>query len=110
MFHVIAVIRLRGTIRVSAPAEDTLRMLGLKHANALALFEKSSSVMGMIKKVEDYVAWGELSAELQKQLGDKKIVRLKPPRKGLRSVRQRYPRGDVGYRGDKINDLIMRMM
>lgn len=36
--------------------------------------------------------------------------RLTPPSKGLKSVNETYPRGDLGYRGKEINELIERMI
>jgi large subunit ribosomal protein L30 len=38
------------------------------------------------------------------------VFRLSPPSKGLRSVRLHHPRGDLGYRGGKINQLLERML
>jgi len=40
----------------------------------------------------------------------KKIFRLSPPSKGFRATRIGYPKGDLGYRGEKINDLLKRMI
>jgi len=42
--------------------------------------------------------------------GKKKVIPLKPPKGGFRSVRTNYPKGDLGYRGKAINDLIKKMM
>lgn len=38
------------------------------------------------------------------------VFRLSPPRKGFRSVRSPYPKGDLGSRGEKINELLERMI
>jgi 50S ribosomal protein uL30 len=38
------------------------------------------------------------------------VFGLSPPSGGLRSIRLQYPRGDLGDRGEKINDLLMRMI
>jgi large subunit ribosomal protein L30 len=38
------------------------------------------------------------------------VFRLSPPSGGLRSVRIQYPRGDLGDRGERINDLLLRMI
>lgn len=38
------------------------------------------------------------------------VYRLSPPTHGLRSVKLRYPQGDMGARGEKINDLLLRMI
>ncbi len=38
------------------------------------------------------------------------FFRLSPPSKGYKAIRLPYPRGALGYRGDKINDLLKRMI
>lgn len=38
------------------------------------------------------------------------VFRLSPPKKGYRSIRKPYPKGDSGYRGEKINELLERMI
>lgn len=38
------------------------------------------------------------------------VFRLTPPSKGFRSVKEHYPKGDLGYRGKDINKLIERMI
>jgi large subunit ribosomal protein L30 len=40
----------------------------------------------------------------------KPVFRLSPPSKGYRSVRLGFPRGDLGNRGEKINELLKRMI
>lgn len=43
--------------------------------------------------------------------GIKKIFRLTPPSKGFRkSIKQHYPNGELGYRGEEINKLLKRMI
>ena len=42
--------------------------------------------------------------------GMKPVFRLSPPKKGHEEIKQAYPRGALGYRGEKINELIMRMI
>ncbi len=37
-------------------------------------------------------------------------LRLPPPSKGFSSVKAPYPKGDAGYRGEKINELLERMI
>ena len=39
-----------------------------------------------------------------------KNFRLTPPSKGFKSVKNTYPKGDLGYRGREINKLLERMM
>lgn len=40
----------------------------------------------------------------------KKVFRLSPPSRGLKSIKTPYPKGDLGNRKEKINELIMRMI
>lgn len=40
----------------------------------------------------------------------KPVFRLTPPSGGFREVKQHFPRGDIGYRGDKINELLEKMI
>jgi large subunit ribosomal protein L30 len=40
----------------------------------------------------------------------KPVFRLTPPSKGFKSVKEAYPKGDLGYRGKEINELVERMM
>ena len=40
----------------------------------------------------------------------KPVFRLHPPRKGYRHVKKPYPKGALGYRGERINELLRRMV
>ena len=113
----IAVVRLRGTAGVNERIAHTLMMLGLKRRHNMLIMDRKPELLGMVKKVQDYVAWGEASDDMIKTItksGKKTnlgfIARLKPPKGGLRGVKHAKPHGDLGYHGDKINELIKRMM
>jgi large subunit ribosomal protein L30 len=106
----LAVIRLRGDIGVRRGFSETMKMLGLKRIHTLAVLPRTDAVIGMIKRVEGFVTWGELSPELEKEMAGKKTVHLKPPKGGIRAKKKPYPKGDLGYRGKEINDLIKRMV
>jgi len=45
-----------------------------------------------------------------KKVDIKPVFRLSPPSKGHRPIRIPYPKGAVGYRGEKINELLKRMI
>jgi len=109
-----AVIRIRGGLNINDQTRDTLKMLNLKKVNHCALVNEDPSFKGMLKRVENWITWGEVSKEMEKKLkergGDSKIIRLSPPSHGFKSTRLHYPKGDLGYRGDKINDLLKRMV
>jgi large subunit ribosomal protein L30 len=38
------------------------------------------------------------------------VFKLTPPSKGFKSIKEYYPKGDLGYRGKEINELIERMI
>ncbi len=40
----------------------------------------------------------------------KPVFRLHPPTKGYRHVKKPYPKGALGYRGERINELLRRMV
>ena len=43
--------------------------------------------------------------------GIKPVFRLTPPSKGFKfSIKQQYPKGELGYRGKEINELLKRMI
>ena len=69
----------------------------------------------MIKKVRDFVAFGEINNDMYKKLVEKRknkiknFFRLHPPRKGIKS-KVHYPKGALGNHKDKINELLERML
>jgi len=42
--------------------------------------------------------------------GFKPVFRMNPPEKGYIRIKQAYPKGALGYRGEKISELLERMM
>ena len=85
----IAVIRIRGNVNVRGVIKDTLDMLKLMKKNYCVVYDKTSSIVGMLKKVKDYVTWGEIKEQTLKLLvdkrgkKDKKGFALQPPRGGF---------------------------
>jgi len=110
----IAIIRIRGRIEVDRDIRVTLDMLKLPTKFSMRIMDTNDSTRGMINTVCSYVAWGEVSQEIENMFKNKasagKTICLKPPKGGLKAIKKPYPRGDLGYRGDKINDLIKRML
>ncbi|MFA4819738.1 MAG: uL30 family ribosomal protein [Candidatus Aenigmatarchaeota archaeon] len=104
----IAIVRIRGEAGTRRDIIDTFKMLGLKKIYSARLIEKTPSNIGMVRKVANFAAWGEASEEIEKIL--EKPRGLKPPKGGLKSKKYYYPRGNLGYCGDKINDLIKKMI
>ncbi len=152
----IAAVRVRGTVRGSLEARETLKMLHLLRNNHAVLVEDSPSFVGMLKAAQNFITWGEASEETVSLLikekgrlaGDKQLTddylqkagyksteelvrtvsdshakywklpniqpffRLHPPTKGFKGkVKKSFAAGgELGYRGEEINELIKRML
>lgn len=114
----IAVIRIRGTVGLRPDARKAMEVLKLKKINTLAILEDNPSMEGIVQTVKDYVTWGRASDETLKALaeltvkGEKvKYYHLHPPRGGHKgSIKWPFPKGELGKRGEKINELIMKML
>ncbi|MEK6891312.1 MAG: uL30 family ribosomal protein [Nanoarchaeota archaeon] len=142
----IIIIRIAGIVNRSADIEDTLDKLKLRRKYACSVFSNTPEIMGMIKKVRSFTAYGNINketlVELIKQRGEvdkknnpkqsdkidaeksaesilkngnfentglKPFFRLHPPRKGI-NTKQHFPHGVLGDHGEKINELIRRML
>ncbi|HVL49498.1 MAG TPA: 50S ribosomal protein L30 [Candidatus Thermoplasmatota archaeon] len=57
---VYAIIRVRGLVNINGGVQDTMRMLRLTRVNTLAIVPKDPSHDGMVKKIKDFVTYGEL--------------------------------------------------
>lgn len=55
-----AVVQIRGVVNTNREIKDTLKMLRLHHINHCVLLPESPAILGMIRKVKDYVAYGEV--------------------------------------------------
>jgi len=123
----IAVIRIRGPNKKSTETNETLDMLRLYRKHFCVILDKTPSIIGMIKKVENCITWGEIDDSTIKELKDKrgektkvngkeelkKFFRLCPPKGGFERKGIKSPfklGGALGYRADKIKDLIKRML
>jgi large subunit ribosomal protein L30 len=114
----IAAIRVRGQVNLTKEMTDTLRMLRLFRKNYCVVVEDSPTKKGMLLKAKDYLTWGPLDEETKKLLMEKPgkekgFFRMNSPRKGYgrKGVKVPFARGGaLGNRGEKINDLIKRML
>jgi len=59
----IAVVRVRGVTGVRGDVQDTLRMLNLARKYNATLIDDRPSYIGMLRKVQNHVTWGEVSKE-----------------------------------------------
>ncbi len=134
----LAVVRVRGRVKVRHNIAETLDRLRLRRVNNLVLVNGSDAAYaGMLKKCKDYVTFGEISKETlakllsakgakvdeagisallsgkksAKQLGIEMPFGMHPPRKGYEGVKKAYKsRGALGNRGAEIDKLITRML
>ena len=55
-----AIVRLRGEVNLRPEIKDTLAMLHIHRVNHCVVVKEDPHYRGMIQKVKDYVAWGEI--------------------------------------------------
>lgn len=72
MTNKIAVVRVRGGINVNQKVKDTFNLLRLFNKNYCVVIEITPAMMGMIKKIKDYVTWGEIDDETYNLLIEKR--------------------------------------
>jgi large subunit ribosomal protein L30 len=153
----IAIVRICGEHGLTKEVKSTLQLLNLHKKNSCSVVKNNPSSVGMIKRIKDYVTWGELDEEtfkslvkkrgklpgnikltddyIQKELkisiedfskkfiagekelkdipGIKPFFRLSPPLGGFerKGVKKPFSTGGVlGYRKEKINILIKKML
>lgn len=113
----IAVILVRGMIGANKDVKDTLRMLNIHRRNVCSILEANKNMLGMVNKVRNFATFGEINEEtiklLKQKKGDSKYYNLNSPRKGYgkKGIKYDFVKGGaLGYRGEKINDLIKRML
>lgn len=111
----LAVVRVRGDVRIKHQVRETLRILGLQKKNHCTIIEDKPHLIGMLSRVEPYITWGMVDDKTATAIQKKgeKIFRLGPPRKGYGRKGVKMPfrlGGAYGNRKEKINDLLARMM
>ena len=118
----LAIIRIRGIVGINKKIKDTLGMLRLYRKNRCVVVDKTPTYVGMVKIVKDYVTYGEIDKETLEKLmkkekkdkkGKTKAFALNPPKGGFerKGIKVSYRAGGVlGYRAEKINDLIKKML
>lgn len=111
----IAIIRIKGQIGVKKNIKETLLRLNLKRKYSCAILEKPTKVdLGMVNKVKDFVAFGDINEETLAKLKKardkgKKYFALNPARGGIKT-KLHFPKGVLGNNGEAINKLIERML
>ena len=67
----LAIVLVRGVVGVAQPVKDTLSLLRLHKKNYCVVVDNNPVNIGMIKKVKDYVTWGEIDENTFKELVEK---------------------------------------
>ncbi len=111
-----AVIRITGEIGLRKDVVETLNRLRLRKKYSCVVFEDpAKEQLGMINKVRDFVAFGDIDEKTYKKLQEKRktkiknFFRLHPPRGGIKT-KLHFPRGVLGNHREEINELIERML
>lgn len=151
------IVRIRGALGMKRQMYDTLRMLQMFKVNHGIILFPNKSYMGMLQKVKDYIAYGEINKKLLLKLLRKRariegneplidshikiktkyqtlnkladgllkgeiqykdiekikpVFRMHPPRGGYRgTIKKAYGAGgSLGYVGDYINTLLIKML
>ena len=86
--------------------EKRIRLWGNKRVDEKVL--KEVTKFESFEKLADGLMSGKTELKNFKEVSP--VFRLSPPSKGLKSIKEHYPKGDLGYRGEKINELIERMI
>ena len=105
-------------------AKDYITWGEINKETLVALLRKRLRLRGdkrvdekILKEVTDFNSFEEFADALLEgkiRLKDferlNPVFRLTPPSKGFKSVKQHWPKGDLGYRGEAINELLERMI
>ena len=116
----IAIIRIKGQIGLKKEIVETLNRLRLRKKYVCVVLEPTKENIGMVKKLRNFAAYGEINEETYKELVGKRgkkdkegklktFFRLHPPRGGIKS-KFHFPKGVLGDNKQEINDLIKRML
>ena len=68
----IAIIRIKGLVDISKNIEATLERLRLKRKYSCVIVRENPEILGMLKKVENFVAYGKIDSRLLEELVEKR--------------------------------------
>jgi large subunit ribosomal protein L30 len=132
----IAIIRISGMVEIPTGAQETMFRMRLRRKYTCVVLQETPENLGMIANIRDFVAFGKIKQEDFKELIEKRgqainrkkkievfefgkgkfedhnlkpFFRLHPPRGGIDS-KKHYPKGVLGSHGEKINELMRRML
>ena len=120
----LAAVRVRGDVRITNRTRDTLYSLRLRSKHVCVIVEDTPALHGALIAVKDQITFGPINSETKKLLEEKRgekdpegklkpYFRLHPPRGGFerKGIKKTFMEGGaLGDRGEKINDLIKKML
>lgn len=136
----ICIIRIRGEVGVDRDAEETLSRLRLRRKYSCVVIQPNKQQEGMIKKMRNFIAYGEISRGVfekliekrgksadKKKIDSKKVVDelekgkkyedagIKPffrlhPPRGGIKSKLHFPKGVLGNHGNQIDKLVEKML
>ena len=68
-----AVIRIHGQVRLRKEIVETFNRLRLRRKYSCVVLEGKKEELGMVKRVKDFVAYGEISEEVYKKLVKQRV-------------------------------------
>jgi large subunit ribosomal protein L30 len=89
-----AIVQVRGVVNTRREIKDTLKMLRLHHINHCVLVPDTPEYLGMIRKVKDFVAYGEIDAETIES-----VLRTRGRIVGNAPLTDEYVKGNSPYGG-----------
>jgi len=135
----ILAIRISGQVEMRKDFAETLFRMRMRKKYSAVLIKETEASKPLIQSVRNFIAYGPIDQKTLEELiskrgkslsktkvdakraaeiimkdgiekaGIKPFFRLHPPRKGINS-KVHYPKGVLGDNGDKINELVRRML
>jgi len=68
----IVIIRIKGTVKIRKDIEETLNRLRLRRKHACVVLNPTTENLGMIEKVRDFIAYGEIKNDSFEKLIEKR--------------------------------------
>ncbi|MBI3034514.1 uL30 family ribosomal protein [Candidatus Woesearchaeota archaeon] len=104
----IAIIRVRGPVNASSEINDTFRMLKLYRRNYCTIIDSKPESLGMLKKVKDYVAWGELEPGFAEKLPKSGFIKLRHVGRFKRLGMSKRKNRNTGNQKEAIQKILIR--